>query len=140
MKRHLFILALTALLAAGPLMAGPIDLGADPARSIVSQSAGQDTVPDNDPRLAQARTWLKKASQATGEGEDFVAAASVKLARYLFDTARVRATALETLEGLATYAPSGKPMGETTNAYFQARRTAPNKTHAEAMAALAARK
>lgn len=139
MNHRYLVLALTALLAAGPLRAGPVDLGADPARHIVNQAAGQD-VPDNDPRLVNARAWLRKTAQATGEGEEMVAATSVKLARYLFDAAKVRATALEVLEGLAAHAPAGGPMGEATDAYFQARRKAPNKTHAEAMAALAGRK
>jgi hypothetical protein len=119
-----------------------VDLGADPAREIAAQAAGTprgQELPANDPRVKQAREWLKQAAAATGETEDIVAASAVKLARYIYDVTKVRVTPMETLEAIAR-APAGRPLGDATNAYFQARKAAPNKTHAEALAAMAGKK
>lgn len=108
-----------------------VDLGNDPALAI----AGHDLAP-NDARVMQARGWLAQVARATGETEEQVAASCVKLSRFLFDTLRVRALPSEALEGLAVQLASGKALGDMTSAYFQARRTAPDKSHAAALAAL----
>lgn len=142
------ILSIVGLLA-GLSMLSPVqaqtvvDLGADPAREIASLAAGTprgQELSAKDPRVKQAREWLERAAGATGETEEVVAASAVKLSRYILDAMGVRASPMEVLEAVARFAPVGKPMSETTNAYFQARRSAPNKTHAEAMAAMAAKK
>jgi hypothetical protein len=142
--RILSTIVVLAALCVSPVQAQTaIDLGADPARELAAQAAGTprgQELPANDPRIKQAREWLKKAAAATGESEDVVAASAVKLSRYIFDVMKVRATPMETLEALGRYAPAGRPMSDTTNAYFQARRDAPNKTHAEAMATMAGKK
>jgi hypothetical protein len=109
----------------------PVDLGNDPALTI----AGPDLTP-TDARVAQARAWLKQAAQVTGENEEQIAASCVKLSRFLFDALRVRALPIETLEGLAVQLAPGKKLGDMNTAYFRARRDAPDRSHAGALAAL----
>lgn len=109
----------------------PVDLGSDAALAIV----GRDAAPD-DARVAQARAWLKQVSAATGENEEQVAASCVKLSRFLFDAMRERALPIEALEGLTVQLAPGKQLGDMTAAYFRARRDAPGRSHAGAMAAL----
>ncbi len=141
--RIITIAALLATLFVAPAQAQiVVDLGADPAREIAAQAAGTprgQELPVTDARVKQAREWLKQAAAATGETEDIVAASAVKLSRYIYDVTKVRVTPMETLEAIAR-APAGRPLGDTTSAYFQARRAAPNKTHAEAMATMAGKK
>jgi hypothetical protein len=108
-----------------------IDRGDDPGRAL----AGPDLAPD-DARVAQARAWLKQVAAATGESETQVAASCMKLSRYLFDALRERALPTEVLEGLTVQLSAGKPLGDMTSAYFMARRAAPDRTHAAALAAL----
>lgn len=132
--RTLFaLLVSTFFLASGLAQAQmqAVDLGHDPALAIV----GPDLAP-TDARVAQARAWLKRVAEATGESEAQVAASCVKLSRYLFDALRVRAVPSEPLEGLTVQLAPGKPLGDMTSAYFQARRAAPDKSHAGALAAL----
>lgn len=117
----------------------PIDMAGNPAHFIVAFPGGQ-SVPDNDPRIIKTRSRLKQVAQVTGEEEEFIAVRCVKLARYIFDALRVQATPTEVLEAVALHAKAGTQISDTTNNYFQARRLAPNKTHAEAMATLAAGK
>lgn len=136
--KNLFAFVVTLqVLIASPLWAqtGTVELGRDPAVTI----AGRD-LPAGDARVEKARAWLKKVATTTGENEEQVAASSMKLARFLSDTAQVRAQPMETLEGLAVQATPGKALGDMTSAYFQARTTAPNKSHAEALATLTAKK
>lgn len=137
MKKSLALIAALSWFASGPLWAqtGTVELGRDPAVTI----AGRD-LPAGDARVEKARAWLKKLATTTGENEEQVAASSMKLARFLSDTAKVRAQPMETLEGLAVQATPGKALGDLTVAYFQARTTAPNKSHAEALATLAVKK
>lgn len=137
MKRYLALVAVLPLLIAGPLRAqtDTVDLGRDPAITV----AGRD-LPPGDARVEKARAWLKMVAGTTGENEQQVAASSIKLARFLFDTVHVRAQPMETLEGLAVQATPGKALSDMTSAYYQARRAAPNKGHAEALATLTAKK
>ena len=113
----------------------PVDLGSDPAHAV----AGRDLAPD-DAKVAQARGWLKKVAGATGESEEQVAASSLKLARYFFDSLKLRVLPNEALEGMAVQAAPGKTLSELTSGYFQARRAAPDMSHAGALASLATKK
>ncbi|WIM05366.1 MAG: hypothetical protein OHM77_11855 [Candidatus Nitricoxidivorans perseverans] len=137
MKTMLALTASFALFAVTPAFAqpAPVNLGADPAIAI----AGRDLQP-SDSRVAQAREWLKKVAAATGETEEQVAASCMKLVKFMLDSVRVRALPAEVLDGLALQAAPGKPLSELTSGYYAARRAAPGKTHAEAMAVLAAKK
>jgi hypothetical protein len=137
MKKLFALFAVLPLLMAGSLCAqtGPVELGRDPAVTIAGRN-----LPPGDARVEKARAWLKKVAGATGEIEEQVAASSMKLARFLGDTAGIRAQPMETLEGLAVQATPGKALGDMTAAYFQARSTAPNKSHAEALVTLTAKK
>ena len=96
----------------------------------------RENVADNDPRVVQADDWLARAAAATGEEDRAVAAACVRTAKFLLDGTRVKAHALEPLEALATAARPGATMSDGLMAYVRARQQAPNKSHAEAMAAL----
>lgn len=131
------ILALLALWATAPAFAqsAPVNLGADPAIAI----AGRDIQP-SDARVVQTREWLKKVVAATGENEEQVAASCMKLVKFMLDGMRVRALPAEALEGLALQAAPGKSLSDLTSGYYQARRAAADKSHAGAMAAMAARK
>lgn len=137
MRKSLIVLASLALVASVPASAQKytVDLGADPAITV----AGRD-LPPTDARVAQARAWLKKVAEATGEKEEQVAASCMKLVRFMLDSMRVRALPAEVLEGLALRAAPGKPLSELTSGYYEARRAAPGKSHAEAMAALSTKK
>ncbi|NWG31752.1 MAG: hypothetical protein HXY29_09700 [Rhodocyclaceae bacterium] len=128
---------------AAPLAAqtdtGFIELGDDPPRELANISAGVprgQELPENDPRIRQAREWLRQAATATGQEEEWIAANALKLSRYIFTTQGVRATPLEVLEAYARLAAPGKPLSDVSNAYFQARRQAPDHSHAAAMKAL----
>lgn len=133
MKILAALLASLACLASAPVLAQaqPVDLGKDPALTI----AGPD-LPETDARVAQTRAWLKQAAAATGESEEQIAASCVKLSRFLFDALRVRALPIEALEGLALQLAPGKLLGDMNTAYFRARRDAPDRSHAAALAAL----
>jgi hypothetical protein len=113
----------------------PVDIGEDPAQAI----AGRD-LPASDPRVGQARTWLKKIATATGEAEAQIAASAMKLSRFFLDSLKVRALPMEALEGMAAQAVPGKALGDLSSGYFTARRDSADKSHQAAMAALAVRK
>lgn len=130
-----FAAALALLFGSLHAAARPVDLGEDPARTI----AGKE-LPENDARVGQARAWLKKIAEATGESEEQTAASAMKLARFIFDAMKVRALPLEALEGMAAQAAPGRPLSDLTAGYFNARRNTADKSHAAAMAALSARK
>lgn len=142
MIRIFAVLAALLAIASANAQTDTIDLTDDPARHIASLGAGiprGQELPADDARIKQTREWIKQAAAATGESEEQVAAAAVKLSRYFFDAAGMRVNPMETLEGMARYARPGTPLSDLTNGYFQARQTAPKKTHAEAMATLAAK-
>lgn len=139
----LSLVACLTWLNAAPLAAqtndGFIELGDDPPRELANISAGVprgQELPENDPRVQQARQWLRQLAQTSGESEDWIAANALKLARFIFSTQGVRATPLEVLEAYARLASPGKPLSEISNDYFQARRRASDHSHAAAMRAL----
>lgn len=127
-----------SLLAVPAHAANPVEAvtesGAGVARRLVELAAKQE-VAASDPRVAQTQAQLKKATQATGESEQAVAAACTRAARFLFDATKAPATPLEVLDALAAKG-KGRPMSDTVGAYVAARRNAAGKTHAEAMAAM----
>lgn len=139
MKRILTLLILfvfsTAMPAAFAQSMPGVNLGDDPARTI----AGKE-LPANDARVEQARTWLKKIAEATGETEQQVGASAMKLSRFIFDSLKMRTLPLEALEGMVIQAAPGKSLSDLTSGYFNARRNSADKSHAAAMAALAGRK
>ncbi|MEW6165376.1 MAG: hypothetical protein AB1642_09970 [Pseudomonadota bacterium] len=108
----------------------------DPALRLTAMAIGSDIRAD-DPRVARTRDWLSRAMKATGETDGkAIGAACMRLSRYLFDVAKLKASPLEVLEAVAMRAPAGKPLQETTQRYFELR--AKRKLdHAGAMAALA---
>ncbi|MCX7897006.1 MAG: hypothetical protein N2441_03955 [Rhodocyclaceae bacterium] len=124
-------------MAVGSAMAQmrPVDVGDDPARAV----AGRDLAPD-DGLVTQARAWLKKIAEATGETEEQVAAAAIKLNRFLYDALRVRAMPMEALEGMASLAGPGKTLSDLTRGYFEARRDSADKSHAATMSLLIQRR
>ena len=141
MKRFLLVAALLfAPLAA--VQAAPSFIlaeGDDVAHRLTAFSLRAE-VAANDPRVAQARDWLARAVKATGEEERAIAAACVRTAKYFQDLTRVRATPLETLEALATTAKHGQAMSDVLLAYVETRRKLDGMGHAQALAALGARK
>jgi hypothetical protein len=137
MKRLLLaVLMLVSLpLAAQPASPHFLADGAHLAQRFTAFALRED-VAEADPRVARTRDWLARAAQATGEEEGAIAAACVRTAKFLQDGARVRASALEPLEALATAAKPGRTMSDGLMAYVEARKQAPDKSHAAAMAAL----
>lgn len=105
------------------------------ALNIVAASLREDVAP-TDARVAKARTWLDKAVKVSGEDEKAVAAQCERTSRWFFDLTRTKATGLEMLEALATFAKAGTPMQDTLRDYVMARRATANMSHAEAMTAL----
>lgn len=93
-------------------------------------------VAETDARVVQVNDWLARTAKATGEEDRAIAAACVRTAKFLIDSARIRANPMEPLEALATATKPGQSMSDGLMAYVDARKKAPNKTHAEAMAAL----
>ncbi|MCX8085290.1 MAG: hypothetical protein N3C63_00165 [Rhodocyclaceae bacterium] len=128
MKTLIFSLAAGLYLATTGVLARPIDLGEDPARTL----AGKD-LPAEDARIEKARRWLKQIAEVTGESEEQVAASAMKLARFLYDALKERALPLEALEGMAAQAGAGRSLSDLTSGYFNARRQAADKSHAGAM-------
>ena len=137
MKKKLALAVLCSMFLAAPVGAqpAPVDLGTDPAQAV----AGRDLAP-NDAKVAQARDWLKKVAGVTGESEEQVAASSMKLARFFFDSLKLRILPIEALEGMAVQAKPGQALSDLTSGYFQARRAAPDMSHAGALASLATKK
>lgn len=137
MKKILTLAALCSLLLAAPVDAqtAPVDLGSDPAHAV----AGRDLAPE-DAKVVLARGWLKKIAGVTGESEEQVAASSMKLARFFLDSLKLRILPSEALEGMAVQAAPGKALSDLTSGYFQARRAAPDMSHAGALASLATKK
>ena len=124
---------LAALGVAMPVLAdAPLD---EPARRLAAYEAGQE-VAAGDPRVARFQGQLAQVARITGEGEDVIAAACVRTARHVFDVTRSKATPGELLEALVRFARPGVPMQDTLREYVTARRNAPTRGHAEALAAL----
>lgn len=112
-------------------------LDGDLARQMTALSLKED-VAGNDKRVAQARAWLDKVVKATGEDEKAVAAQCQRTAKYILDLMRARATPVEVLEALALHARTAGSMQDAAMAYVNARRQAADKSHAAALAAMAA--
>lgn len=142
MKRLFACLPILAavLLPAPPVAAQPttpafVADGENVAQRLVAFALRTD-VAANDPRVVQARDWLARAAKATGEDEPAVAASCVRAARYFRDLTHTAASPLEPLEAIAKAAKPGQAMSDVMMAYIEARRQAPNKSHAEALTAI----
>ena len=129
------LLSAVACHAAGADKVAPAEPPVDVSVRLVNAAVGEDVKP-NDPRVTQTRTWIVQAMKATGEEDEAVASACMRLSRYLLDVTKISVSPLEVLEILAKHAPAGKPMNETTNRYFDLR-VKKKLGHAEAMVALA---
>ncbi len=128
---------LMAVVAGSAVAANPVERvteGGSVAQRMVVLSVKQE-VAENDARVLAADRQLKAAAQATGETEQAVAAACTRAARFIFDATKAPATPLDVLDGLLAQ-QSRSPMNEAVGRYVEARRNAPGKTHAEALAAL----
>jgi hypothetical protein len=135
MTKLLAALFFSVLFSGGCLAAATPVSADDVAHRLVAMSGGQDVAAD-DPRVAQTRKLLDKAVKITQEEPMAIAAACSRYAGHLFDSIHERATALQLLEALTAFGKSGKPMSETLQGYVAARKAAPGKSHAEAMAKL----
>lgn len=145
MKRLLALLPLLAavLLASPVVRAQPstphfVAEGENVAHRLVAFALGAE-VAEDDSRVVKAREWLARTAKATGEDERAIAASCVRAARYFLDLTRVRASPLETLEGVASIAKPRLAMSDALMNYVEARRKTAGKSHAEAMAALGAK-
>lgn len=123
----------SAAAAANPT---PID---EAAQRLTTMSLKQE-VAENDPRVAPTRKLLDQAVKFSHEEPMAIAAACSRYAGHLFDAIHEPATPLELLEALATFGKAGRPINETLQDYVAARKVAPGKSHAEALAALAKKK
>lgn len=137
MNKLLASLLLAALVSGTAAAAGqPAD---EVAQRLTAASLKQE-IAENDPRVEQTRKLLDKAVKLTREEPVAVGAACSRYAGHLFDAIHEPATALELLEALVAFGKSGKPMNETLQDYVAARKAAPGKSHAEAMAVLGRKK
>lgn len=103
-----------------------------------SLSVGHQLAAD-DPAVARTRAMLEQVSKLSGDDATAIFAACRRYIGHLHDAAQIKATPLELLAALAA-AKSGTPINDTLQAYVAARKTAPGKTHAGAMALLAKQK
>ena len=103
------------------------------ADRLLAASAAEEIAP-NDPRLAQVKIQLNKVVKLTAEEPAAVAAACARYAGHLHDSAHLSATPLELLEALSRFGKAGKPMNDTLQDYATARKAAPTRSHAEALA------
>ncbi len=107
----------------------------DAAERMTAASAKQE-IAAGDPRVAQARGQLDKAARLTAETPIAVASACSRYVGHLHDSAQIEATPLELLDALVKFGKTGKAMNDTLLDYVAARKAAPKRSHAEAMAAL----
>lgn len=108
----------------------------DVAKRLLELSVKQE-IPAGDARLQKTRDQIKHAMQATGEDEQTVAQACMRNARYIYDVSKIYVSPLEVLEALAQHAPTGKPLTDTTQRYFELR-VRQKLDHAGAMVQMAA--
>lgn len=139
MNKLLILLFVSALLSGSVFAAGNPAPSDEVAQRMLSLSVKQD-VNATDPRLAQTRTLLDKAVKLTGEAPIAVESACSRYVGHLHDSAQIEAAPLDLLEALAGFGKTGKPMRDTLQEYVAARKAAPDRTHAEAMALLGKKK
>lgn len=109
------------------------------AREMTSLSLGHQIAAD-DPAVSKTRAMLEKISKRSGDDATAIFAACRRYAGHLRDAAQIRASQLELLAALAAHEQTGQSINDTLQAYVAARKAAPDKTHAAAMAALAGQK
>lgn len=122
-----------ALAAATPLES--VTAGGESIPQRMVSLAAKEDVAASDARVLRAREQMARAMKNTGEAEPAVAAACTRAARFIFDSTKSPATSLEVLDALAEKG-RGRPMSDSIGRYVEARRNAPGKTHAEAMATM----
>ena len=127
-------LFLAAFLASSPVLANE-----DAAYRLTVHSLRED-VAASDPRVSQARTQLARVAKTLGEEPGAIAAACTRYAGHIYDSAHVRTTSLELLDALAAHAKRGRALNDTLLDYANARKAAPGRTHAEAMAVMGGKK
>lgn len=109
----------------------------DPAQRLAALSYHEDLAAD-DPRVQKIQKQLVGLAKRSKDTPEEIAAACYRTARHLYDATRVQATPLELLEPLDKYLQKGQPLTDTLHRYVALRKAAPNRTHAEAMAGMAA--
>ncbi|WP_313953478.1 hypothetical protein [Accumulibacter sp.] len=134
MKRF-HVLSFLLALASSHVMAMSTDAV---ALEMSSLSVGHQLAAD-DPAVARTRAMLEQVSKLSGDDATAIFAACRRYIGHLHDAAQIKATPLELLAALAV-AASGTPINDTLQAYVAARKAAPEKTHAGAMALLAKQK
>lgn len=137
---RLFSLLLLAGLFSGAAFAAADPAPADAVAQRMTVLSARQDVAAGDARVAQARALLGKAMKLTQEQAVAIEAACSRYVGHLHDSAQIEAAPLELLEALAAFGKAGQPMRETLQAYVAARKTAPARSHAEAMAALGKKK
>lgn len=136
----LFTLVLLATFISGAASAAGAPSPSDEvAQRLTSLSVRQEVAAD-DPRVVQTRKLLDKAVKLTQEEPIAVEAACSRYVGHLHDSAHIEAAPLELLEALVAFGKTAKPMRDTLQEYVAARKAAPGKSHAEAMAALGKKK
>lgn len=115
-----------------PASATAASLEENPAAYLASVT--QDLLPGSVDEAA-VRKQLAAAARLTGEEAPAVAVASIRAARFIFDATKAQASPLDVLDAVVQRG-KGRPLAETIGLYVEARRQAPGKTHAEALAAM----
>jgi hypothetical protein len=139
MNKLPILLFLAALLSGIANAAGSLAATDEVAQRMTSLSVRQELAA-NDPRVAQTRTLLDKAARLSLEEPMAIEAACSRYVGHLHDSAHIEAAPLELLEALVSFGKAGKPMRDTLQDYVVARKAAPGKSHAEAMAVLGRKK
>lgn len=133
--RLLPLLALLALLVVARAGAGAMT-AESVAQQMTALSLGHQPAA-GDLAVAKAQLMLERVSQGSGEDATAVFAACRRYAGHLRDAAQISASQLELLAALDAYGRPGRSLNETLQAYVAARKAAPDRSHATAMAALA---
>lgn len=137
---RLFSFLLAAGLFSGAAFAMADTTPADAVAQRMTALSIKQEIAANDARVAQSRALLDKAVKLTREEPVAIEAACSRYVGHLHDSAQIEATPLELLEALTRFGKAGQPMNETLQGYAAARKAAPARSHAEAMAALGGKK
>ena len=136
----LFSLLLLAGWFSGAAFAAADPAPADAVAQRMTVLSVKQEVAAGDARVTQARTLLGKAMKMTQEEAVAIEAACSRYVGHLHDSAHIEAAPLELLEALVAFGKAGQSMRDTLQSYVAARKAAPGRSHAEAMAALGKKK
>jgi len=137
---RLFSLLLLAAMFSGAAFAAADPASADAVAQRMTVLSVKQEVAAGDARVTQARALLDKAVRLTQEEPVAIEAACSRYVGHLHDSAHITAAPLELLEALAAFGKTGQPLRDTLQPYVAARKAAPGRSHAEAMAALGKKK